>query len=177
MAVATTTALAVASIGATVAGGVMQYNAAKDAEAAQKAQAKWELANTERRVSEEQDRASQNILRAQEEKRKALAKQRAAFVSSGVLPDSPSAQFLIGELGDNLQTRIQDMFVGHQDRIHSISSQGVANHFNAIQNAKASSRRASGALIGTIGSVATQGFRGSQSGLFERNKQTGIIGG
>ncbi len=98
----------VASIGATVFGAVSQRNAAKAQERNARAQAEYERAETTRRIEEERARTSQNLIRSQEEKRKALARQRAAFVKAGVIPESESARFVIGELGDNLQTRIQD---------------------------------------------------------------------
>lgn len=152
---------------ATVAGAVTQYKAAGEAEDAAKAQAQFEKASTEKRVAEEQDRESQNLLRAQEEKRKELARQRSAFVKAGVLPDSPSAQFVIGELGENLQTRIQDMFVSSQDQISSIQSQGNARYFDAMQNASAASRQQTGALISGVSSIAGQVGTGVQNGAFK----------
>lgn len=158
-------AIAAISIGSSLAGTAMQYRAGKEAEENAKAQAAFEKASTEKRVKEEQSRASQNLLRAQEEKRKELSKQRAAFIKAGVLPSSPSADFVIGELGENLQTRIQDLFTGSADRIHSISSQGSARHFNALQNASAASRQATGALISGATSLAAQGYRAYDSGI------------
>lgn len=148
-----------------VAGAYMSYSANKQAESAAEAQADYERASTTKRVAEEGSRARQNLLRAQEEKRKELARQRAAFIKAGVLPDSPSADMVIGELGENLQTRIQDIFTGQSDRIASIQSQGNASYFNSMQNASAYSRQATGAIIQGATSIAEFGYKASDSGL------------
>lgn len=150
----------------------MSYDAAKKSEAAAEAQADYEKASTTKRVAEEQKRTSQNLLRAQEEKRKELARQRAAFIKAGVLPDSPSADMVIGELGENLQTRIQDVFTGQSDRIASIQSQGNARHFNAMQNAAASSRQATGAIIAGASSLASSTYRAYDSGIIGGGKKS-----
>lgn len=149
---------AIVGAGAAVAGTVAQVKAAGDQKDAFEAQAKFEQATTERQVAEERERTSENLLRAQEEKRKELSRQRAAFISAGVLPDSPSANFLIGELGENLQTNIQDVFVSQSDRIQSIQSQGQARHFNALENANAASRQRTGALISGASSLASSAY-------------------
>lgn len=150
---------------ATVAGAVTSYNSAKTQEANYKNQAAYEKASTEKRVAEEQDRTSENLLRAEEEKRKELSKQRAAFVKAGVLPSSPSADLVIGELGENLQTRIQDVFTTAADRIQTISSAGEAAQWNALQNASAASRQATGALISGVGKVANSVSQAHRDGL------------
>lgn len=158
---------AVTAAVATVAGAVTSYKSAKTSEENFKNQAAYEKASTEKRVAEEQDRTSENLLRAEEEKRKELSKQRAAFIKAGVLPNSPSADLVIGELGENLQTRIQDVFTGAADRIQSISSAGEAAQWNALQNASAASRQATGALISGVGSIAQMGYQFKQDGLFD----------
>lgn len=162
---AVATALAITSAAATLGGSYMQYQSSKEAEKTAKAQADYEKASTSKRVAEERSRTSQNLLRAQEEKRKELSKQRAAFIKAGVLPDSPSADMVIGELGENLQTRIQDVFTAQSDRMSTIQAQGNARHFNAMQNAKAYSRQATGALISGAGSLASSGYKAYDSGL------------
>lgn len=156
------------TMGAQAAGTVMQYRAHKSAQGQAEAQAEYEKANTEARVREEQSRNSQNILRAQEQKRKALSQQRAAFVRAGILSDSPSADMVIGELGENLQTRIQDMFVQGQDRVRSVHSQGQARFFSAMNQAKSSSRMATASLISGLGSLSKGAYAAQKEGLFNQ---------
>jgi len=157
---------------ATVAGVATQVSAANQSKKQFEAQAAYEKASTEKRVAEEQSRTSENLLRAQEEKRKELSKQRAAFVKAGVLPSSPSADFVIGELGENLQTRIQDVFTSANDRIASISSTGAANHFNALQNASAASRQRTGAILGGLTKLTTSGISAYRSGVIGTTTNT-----
>lgn len=157
-------ASAVVGIGATVAGSVMQYQSASAAEKNAEAQAKFDKASTEKRLKEERARTSENLLRAEEEKSKELSKQRAAFVKAGVLPSSPSADLVIGKLGENLQTRISDMFTQANDNMSSIQASGSARYFNSMQNASAASRQKAGAFISGATSLSTKALKGYQDG-------------
>jgi len=145
---------------------------------AQQTQAAAEQSATAKQVGEEQDRASQNLLRAQEEKRKAVAARRASFISSGVLPSSQSADMIVGELGENLQTRIQDLFTQQSGRMAAIQSQGNSRYFAALQGARNSqinqtNAKSQGVAAGMRGDAALQaGKYASQAALI--NGVTGI---
>lgn len=164
IAVGITTAV---SVGTAVAGMAMSASAARKKEKNAKAQAAFELASTEKRIAEERERESENLLRLQEQKRKEISKQRAAFISSGVLPSSPSADFVIGELGENLQSGIQDYFLQSQDRQSSIRNQGSAGHFQALQNAQAASFERSAAIITGLSQIGS-----SASSYYSRRPTT-----
>lgn len=159
-------AIGVVTATATAVGAYNSYRGAKQQESQYKAQASYEKASTDARVAEEQTRTQMNLLRAQEEKRKELSKQRAAFVQSGVLPNSPSADLVIGELGMNLQTRIQDMFLMQSSRISNIQETGNSKVFNALNNASAASTQATGAIFSGISSIGQQALQAGQMGLF-----------